>query len=661
MSDSTGRLRFPRLHAVTLRQFSLYCAQPEISVEVNDGVFCLAGANGIGKTTFLSAVNFGFTGRVAEPERKFESVGEYYNERVSYSEHFFDGRIAEADRELAEVELEFSVGARVYRLVRGAFEPTGLRDLSIDQGGADDKDAPDTAALDPQERQKLYEDYLKADVGVPTFEHFVFLQHFVLTFDEQRRLLFWDRPVLETALFLAFAVGHADVEAAGKLRRDSQKLDSRARNRRWQASRVRDRLKSLEQTADALSAEAEGLAEQHEALQRRVDEREAEVQRLTREQRDAELALGRLSAEAAAAREAYQEVFSRTLGEGTPPARHPVVVSSLANQACELCGADGASIAEAIRERASAGTCPLCGSEHDRPRPGADALAQLEQVNEGLTKLNALMGEARLRLQRLTDDLQGAHEQLRSAQGELGGFLDQNREPPADLVDLPTEGRGLALVLDAYRTQMRDFNSEADDAYKERDKARRELQKLQRKLERRYEGAEEQFVPAFRNLAGRFLGLDLDIHLDRRDRTSLALIAEVERARRHEAHQLSESQRLFLDIALRMALAQYMSDPECGAALYIDTPEGSLDIAYESRAGAMFADFVASGHRILMTANINTSELLFRLAEQCGHERMQLCRMTEWAELSDVQRAEEARMNAAYEQIEQRLRSGSTD
>jgi ABC-type hemin transport system ATPase subunit len=124
---------------------------------------------------------------------------------------------------------------------------------------------------------------------------------------------------------------------------------------------------------------------------------------------------------------------------------------------------------------------------------------------------------------------------------------------------------------------------------------------------------------------------------------------------RRETYQLSESQRFFLDIALRMALIQYMRDDTSRACLLIDTPEGSLDISYESRAGDMFATFAKSGHDIIMTANINSSQLLLNLAERCGRKSMEVHRMTSWSELSEVQLKGEELFHQAYSHIEQTL------
>jgi hypothetical protein len=127
---------------------------------------------------------------------------------------------------------------------------------------------------------------------------------------------------------------------------------------------------------------------------------------------------------------------------------------------------------------------------------------------------------------------------------------------------------------------------------------------------------------------------------------------------RQQQHQLSESQRFFVDIALRMAIAEYTSAATSKASLFIDTPEGSLDISYEDRAGLMFAEFAIAGHSLLMTANINTSKLLTSMASICGENMMRLVQMTGWAEMSDVQQKATNLFKSAYDEISKALATG---
>ena len=76
---------FPKIRRLSISHLSVYSRRPSISLEIADGVFCLVGANGLGKSTFIAAVNFGLTGRVPEPNRAFRSVGEYYEDTEPFS------------------------------------------------------------------------------------------------------------------------------------------------------------------------------------------------------------------------------------------------------------------------------------------------------------------------------------------------------------------------------------------------------------------------------------------------------------------------------------------------------------------------------------------------------------------------------------------------
>ncbi len=160
--------------------------------------------------------------------------------------------------------------------------------------------------------------------------------------------------------------------------------------------------------------------------------------------------------------------------------------------------------------------------------------------------------------------------------------------------------------------------------------------------------AQKLFVPKFNGFAKSFLGLDINIDLNFASKgTNLDI--RINENRRSDSYELSESQRYFIDIALRMALLGIGARQAC---LLIDTPEGSLDIAYESRAGQMIADFSEGNFKTIMTANINTSRLLLELAEICGNKRMKIQRMTDWTYLSEVQTKEQTKIESAFTQIE---------
>lgn len=94
MSDQIQRLKLPKLQNVKLRRFSLYEANPDAEFSCDKAVTCLVGANGIGKSTLLSAINFCLTGIVSDPNRAFVSMEEYYRFTKTYSAGYFRGRRA---------------------------------------------------------------------------------------------------------------------------------------------------------------------------------------------------------------------------------------------------------------------------------------------------------------------------------------------------------------------------------------------------------------------------------------------------------------------------------------------------------------------------------------------------------------------------------------
>jgi DNA repair exonuclease SbcCD ATPase subunit len=645
-------LRLPRPQRVTLRNFSLYRRTKTINAEFDRNVFCLAGANGLGKSTFLSAINFAICGVVAEPGRSFLRPRDYYEDLIPYSSTYFDGRITEGDREAAQVELEMTVGDREYRLVRGMFAPVGLREFSIlgHDGKLEDYSDP---AFDDIERHRHYEAALLADTGLDDFSQLVFLQLLVLTFDEERRLLFWDDRVAQAALFLAFGITPEQASRAETLQKTIDSADSLVRNLQWQATGVRRELEALQRATAGAPPDDEDLQAVHARLEQRVDDAAQHYERRETGWRDSQVRLADTAARLRAAQNEYEVIYSERLKTRRHAHAHPLVVAAVNDSACGICGSEEISVAETVRSRLKKGQCPLCGSALLDADPDADAalLERLRMAGERIVELENELELAQQTVARLRGEADAAESHLRGHRGEFEGFRTANA---LALARRAVAGAELDDATGGLQRQIDQLLQRKDRERGRRDEARASLQVLQGQLLSAYTEAEGLFVPRFRELAQLFLGISVEIDLDRRA-SALQLRLSLANTDRRAADELSESQRFFIDIALRMAIAEHLATPTDPVFLYVDTPEGSLDIAYEYRAGEMFASFAEGDGRLLMTANINTSELLLRLAAQCGADRMKLVRMTEWTSLTDVQQAHDPLFEKAYGAIERTL------
>ena len=654
------------MERMKLTSFSLYSQVPNLDIEMTDGVFCLAGANGLGKTTFLTALNYALTGIVVDPDRKLpRSLEDYFHKSRDYSSEYFSGRIDESDRETATIELQFSIGNRRYTIARGLFEPSKLRHLEVTRYPATDEDKEsmevNSDAVTASDLHDEYKRLVTQDVGLKSFDQFAFLQHFVLTFDESRRLLFWHQEALEQALFLAFGRDYKDAEKAETLRKEVDRQGSIARNNKWRATQLRSEIEILTNAIDGETPPTEdeiALGREHEEIIEEVDIRRSDLDSKEAEVNEAELTVTKLSAERTSLEAQYAREFAKRVQKRSRVELHPLVRNSLSTAECGVCGSSRAHVVPHIQKSLESHTCPFCESSIQSEGNDGEAAIRLRNVDDQLEQIRRRLESAQHSYERLRDERYVITQQLSAVQVQAEEFERANAEALKRITERPANiQQRIANLNEVFKSYM----SIRDEAIEERNKVRGELRQYQRDVQVRYAAAEEEFVPLFRNLAEDFLGIDLDVMLQSSDTISggLSLAVELRGSIRHQADQLSESQRFFLDIALRMALAQYISDKESTAPMMIDTPEGSLDIAYESRAGRMFASFVRAGHDIVMTANINTSQLLIRLAEECGRTRMKLQRMTSWAELSDVQIEEEGLFSQAFDEIEKALSKGS--
>lgn len=656
-NSPSHRLRLPIITHVKLSSFSLYALNPSPEIDIPRGVFCLAGANGLGKSTFLSAVNYAMTGIVPDPSRGFASVEEYFKYNLGFSAEYFDGKITESDRETAAIAVHLRIGSHRYEIVRGVFEKEELRSLTI-FNDASGRHEVDTGKMTATERNLVYRSHITGDVGLESFEQFVFLEQLVLTFDERRHLLLWDKRVLEQALYLSFGTDHEKALRAGELRREIEKADSRARNYNFKATDLRNRWEYLSQLIGTDQGDAtddlDSLMKQHKAVQDAVDRQQKDVEQKSGRLRDAELALAQESAKMMAVDADYEQLFSQHVSNLSGLPGSSLVSNSVSQQCCPLCGRKTAEIANAITKKLEVGICPLCEAELP-PENRESAAENLRELDKELRHLRERVDGAIRAKERIALELQKSQSEFENLTSNLREFERQNE---AALRRIQARETGLKGQVDALKKEFEELIKKKEAEYKDRDRLRRQLVALQSELMKSYLSAEKDFLPLFQQLAKLFLGVDLEIRMDANESVTsygLSLVLEVKGTARREYHQLSESQRFFLDIALRMALAQYMSTN--GATLFVDTPEGSLDIAYESRAGQMFASFVKNGHNVIMTANINSSQILKKLAAECGRSRMELCRMTSWAELSEVQLQEEDLFRQAIEEIHKTLDS----
>ena len=639
---------FPTLTNVKINHFSLYKKTDYLDIDLKKNVYCLAGANGLGKSTFITIINYALTGIVRNPNRAFtwyNSISSFYNKSKGFAESYFDGRISQENYDLAEVTLEFSINQNVYTITRGFFEPDELRFFSRKVKGKETISAVNVTNADLND---LYKSNFTKDVELSEFDQFVFLQSFLFTFDETHQLLFWDESLIERVLYLFFGVDSAKASQADQLRKEYNKHDSDVRNLQFQITRTRGQMNSLQQSisnVDLNNGANIKIYETHKSLQFKSDELASDLKRTSDEIREAELNISDLSLRAASVRSEYETIFSQTLNNDTPVEKDPKVIEVLNDLKLRI--ATKKDYTDLLEKLVSAIRDQQKSLSSNNTQQSYDLLRKLDnQLQEFSGKIKSFQE----RRDRFINQEKKLTIELNEVSSQIMQIEKENEDLLTSLHSLKSDS-GINAVLKTYQDSIEQLTIQKDEAYRKRNKSKQDLEPLEEELNVGYVNAEADFIPKFNQYAKSFLGLEINIDLAFSVKGA-SLSINMEDTKRKVSYQLSESQRYFIDIAIRIALIELCTK---SATMLIDTPEGSLDIAYESRAGKMFADFAKNKHKVILTANINSSQLLIELATECKSENMQLERMTDWTNLSEVQQQENDRIEGAYARIEKIL------
>lgn len=655
MKSNTGKYSFIKLNKVVIRNFSLYSKKNSVVIvdeEIANGVYCLAGANGLGKTTFLNILNYGFTGLVLKPNKEVYSPGEIVRFNKEYTARYFKGRIKAIDEQKAEVELYFTINDIHFRIIRGFDNREELRLFEAYKNRSGKKKSlVNTQNFSPLELEQTYQNMIADQTGVERFDYFAFLQLYVLTFDENRRMLFWDARALTNTLSIAFNYDIEDTEKTISLKRKMEKLESDARNARWQATQVKKRIKSVLQNKEEREKNNwEELKLVYDDITKEFQEKEETFRSIEIEY---DVLLKRqniVNSDILQLRTKYKKLFSQYSKPRSKLLENQYVLYSKKESKCFLCGSAGHYVIQNMEQNLYQHECPVCSTtiQDENSSNQKELLSLLEGVDK---KIHDKTTE----LENIIFETDAKKVELEKAEFEFYNIREKVNEFEEENSHLNFEKTGnlpLDDLIDDYKKQFTRFDKEAKQNYKKRDSLRPEYDSLIAKINSAYKEAEEYFVPLFKKFSKSFIGLDLNIFFNQSGK-QISLKFELQGTARPEAFQLSESQRFFLDIALRMALVVYLSKKDNEATLLIDTPEGSLDIAYESRVGNMFADFVVEhDQNIIMTANINASQLLVSLASKCRKDNMRFRRMLDWTDLTEIQKEGEHLFEKVYKNIQ---------
>ena len=329
---------------------------------------------------------------------------------------------------------------------------------------------------------------------------------------------------------------------------------------------------------------------------------------------------------------------------------------ALTSDGCPICHTAHQKLPEHIEQALNQNVCPLCG-EHipETASEQTEIIAKLAKIDNNLSKIEHELEELILRQQTVEEQLDNLKKKIEELKKRKE---DIEKKCYSFLLDDATDDSWSSRIK-ALQDSISAVEREKFKHIEDRDQLKMEYDNLCVSLEKIYRRVQVDFLPIFKKFAKEFTGLDLDMTLvsvTDDGRKMFKFILQIDDTNRDNEFELSESQRFFIDIALRMAIVTFVcSKTTASTSMLIDTPEGSLDIAYETNAGSMFYEYIAANQKLIITANLNSSGLIQTLAGKTKFEKFELISMLKWAKLSSVQNTHFELFERSISTIESKL------
>jgi hypothetical protein len=313
------------------------------------------------------------------------------------------------------------------------------------------------------------------------------------------------------------------------------------------------------------------------------------------------------------------------------------------------------------------GKCLVCRSplnysaETTSESVGDKLAAEINNLREHLDKLE--------QKQRASIDAQAvANFQVSTLQQRLSKLLKRKKIDDVRTGELRIQVQKLSgddgseeAWLRKQKEEIDKLTAEIDDLNKRRATVLESLKRVNDDFTNRLTKVNDNLTPLFSQFASKFLGVQCELVVGTVSRSRKPLSYMFPRfggKERTNISEVSESQRFFIDQAFRMALITLFSNLNRGTTTFfiVETPEGSLDLAYERNVAQMYLDFAKCGHAIIVTSNLNSSNFLQGLYSHLGTARTKKTRtldLLEHGRLSDVQGSD--RMLAEFDKKRRQL------
>jgi energy-coupling factor transporter ATP-binding protein EcfA2 len=614
--------RFPVLERLIVRDYRLYPGTPQVSgidFPFQDGISLLAGINGLGKTTLINLIFRLLVGPFDLPKDagagRFGSAAKANVVPWTGRTSFFPQRVADKAQN-ATAELMFRVGDRQFRVKRAM---SSLRLLECRCDG-------DQLAITNDEA--AYHGALCAAADAGQFVDFLTSVKYLTFFNEERRDILWDEQA-QRQFFRILFTRPDEARQWIDIEQQISSADSRARNISASVYQMEQDLKDGESLlinnagVDARLAAEQALLDadlrRRQELEGRAEDLEAELRVLRRDLERSKLAEDEI-------RRSAEEIRFNRLGALFPSMTETaqyILTQLYADGRCLACEQHSPAAQKKLEDALEAKLCVVCRSDL-RASPRALDMPTEAVSDEAIRDIQDRLNVATRQREVLADEESVRASEWRQVLKDLADVTAAANTRAKDVEalrsQLPPDPEDLAKL----RSNIKDMREREATEKRKRQGAEAIYERLLGQVSSRIETATGRVSTIFQQLIERFLeercSLTFKTISDRPSQSGrffqypslrfemTAAAFEGEQIR-SSPDDVSESQREFIDLAFRMALAEAAAT-DGALSMVIETPEASLDAIFMSRAAEMLRTFARPPRSIVVTSNLTSSVMI---------------------------------------------------
>lgn len=630
-----NKFYLPHLEEIKVTDYGLYNCPLEI--KFNSKLNVIFGTNGTGKSTLLMLILFSIIGPYRGGIKTKTRNEQRKDNRPLYDEDFFISRVIQYNEE-AKVTAQFTINNDKYKVTH-SLKDGSLREVIINGEELYGKvvtyktyEGKYSKVREKQEYDESelkgyliynYQEKIKKSTELPGgINTLISMLLDVMFFDEGRKFTFWNSDLQETI------IGKYIVDKDFYEEYCEKKLDTKALESKYKKASETANFMTKFFEKEKNESEIENKVDDEKELRIKLIKLDNDIQYDTNElnglqqeyQRKNEF-IFRLMREIEKIKEKIQEL-EEVWYKNLFPSQYTKYYTKFSKKMIE-------------------NICPICGQEHLFNIKTENCIfcqtkIEIEECSD-LVKLDIQRRNQQLALSSKNKELEEARKnlaQLKQKVNELKSVIEKKKSEKNQIEVSINPSNSVLEQNDAKRLEK--ARQDRDLALAAYNKSKEDENNMKKEVEAKLVNNFRSFKNIFITYAKSFFGSKHELNLylpfmndETIDETMIRF--SLDGKERNESFTLSESQRIFTDLAFRFAILTSFHEK---SFFMCETPDSTLDLFHETNAVNTFKEYISMGNTLILTANARKSNLVSELFNAYKEDERNVIDLTELSKLA---------------------------